>query len=43
MDNADSPEYHVHYIVTPKLIPCITDVTPFSPTHANSHITPKDD
>ena len=43
MDNINLPKYHVHYIVTPKLISHITDITLFSPTHANNHIAPKDD
>ena len=43
MDNINSPKYHVHYIVTLKLILHITDVAPLSPTHANNHIAPKDD
>ena len=32
MDIINSPKYGVHYVVTPKLISCITDVMLFLPT-----------
>ena len=43
MNNKIAPKYHVHYIISPKLILCITDIMLFSLTHANNHIAHKDD
>ena len=43
MDNINLPKYCMHHIVTLRPISHITDFTLFSSTHANNHITPKDD
>ena len=37
------PRYCMCCVVTPKLISLIADVALVLPTHANNHITPKDD
>ena len=43
MNNINLLKYCVHHVVRSKPILHITDAALFSSTHANNHITPKND
>ena len=43
IDDINLPKYCMHYVIIPELILHSADVALVLPTHANNHITPKDD
>ena len=43
IDDVNLPKHCMCYVIIPKLILYSADATLVLPTHANNHITPKDD